>query len=37
VVTGLDGNPARVEHGGLVAGNPAMHAWLMQQIGEAKN
>ncbi|HEY4099864.1 MAG TPA: inositol monophosphatase family protein [Gemmatimonadales bacterium] len=35
VVTGVDGSPARVEHGGVVAGNPAMHAWLLEQISEA--
>jgi myo-inositol-1(or 4)-monophosphatase len=37
VVTDLDGKPAGVEHGGIVAGNPAMHAWLMQQLGETRD
>jgi myo-inositol-1(or 4)-monophosphatase len=32
VVTGLDGAPAGATHGGVVAGNPAMHEWLMAQI-----
>ena len=32
VVTDLDGAPARAQHGGVVAGNPVMHEWLMQQI-----
>jgi myo-inositol-1(or 4)-monophosphatase len=35
VVTNLQGDPARVEHGGIVAGNPAMHAWLMEKVREA--
>jgi myo-inositol-1(or 4)-monophosphatase len=33
VVTDLDGAPAQVGHGGVVAGNPAMHGWLMGEIG----
>lgn len=32
VVTDLKGAPARAEHGGVVAGNPRMHEWLMRQI-----
>lgn len=36
VVTDLDGNPARVVDGGVVAGNPAMHGWLMKQVGSKK-
>jgi len=32
IVTGLDGKPATVSHGGVVAGNPAMHGWLMGQV-----
>jgi myo-inositol-1(or 4)-monophosphatase len=31
-VTDLDGEPARVAHGPIVAGSPAMHAWLMEQL-----
>jgi len=34
VVTDLDGKPAPVEHGPIVAGNPTMHAWLLQQLRE---
>jgi myo-inositol-1(or 4)-monophosphatase len=30
VVTDLDGNPCPVAHTSVVAGNPAMHAWLMR-------
>ena len=32
VVTDLDGKPAPVASGPIVAGNPAMHAWLLQQL-----
>ncbi|MDE3128237.1 MAG: inositol monophosphatase [Gemmatimonadota bacterium] len=32
VVTGLDGRPAPVAHGPIVAGNPAVHAWLLDQL-----
>ena len=32
VVTDLRGEPARVAHGGLVAGNPVMHRWLFEQL-----
>jgi myo-inositol-1(or 4)-monophosphatase len=32
IVTDLDGNPATVQHTPIVAGNPAMHAWLMEQL-----
>jgi myo-inositol-1(or 4)-monophosphatase len=35
VVTDLAGAPPRVEHTGLVAGGPAMHAWLMDVIRNA--
>jgi myo-inositol-1(or 4)-monophosphatase len=34
VVTDLDGAPARVRHGPIVAGNPAMHAWMMERLRE---
>ncbi|HMC56957.1 MAG TPA: inositol monophosphatase family protein [Gemmatimonadaceae bacterium] len=32
IVTDLNGKPAPVEHGPIVAGNPAMHAWLLAQL-----
>jgi myo-inositol-1(or 4)-monophosphatase len=32
VVTNLDGTSATVSHGGIVAGNTAMHAWLTGQV-----
>ncbi len=32
VVTNLDGTPAGPRHGGIVAGNPRMHAWMLEQI-----
>lgn len=32
VVTDLDGNAAPVAHGPIVAGNPTMHAWLLDQL-----
>jgi myo-inositol-1(or 4)-monophosphatase len=35
VVTDLDGAPARPIGGALVAGNPAMHAWLLQTVRRA--
>ncbi|MEP6590364.1 MAG: inositol monophosphatase family protein [Gemmatimonadota bacterium] len=34
VVTDLAGNPAAAVHGPIVAGNPAMHAWLLKTIAE---
>lgn len=36
IVTGTGGTAARVAHSGIVAGNPAMHAWLLGivQAGE---
>ncbi|HVB30972.1 MAG TPA: inositol monophosphatase family protein [Gemmatimonadaceae bacterium] len=33
LATDLQGGPARIGHGPLVAGNPAMHAWLLRQLG----
>jgi len=36
VVTDLEGRPARPAFGGYVAGNPAMHDWLMQTLVEAE-
>jgi myo-inositol-1(or 4)-monophosphatase len=35
IVSDLDGQPARAVAGGLVAGNPAMHAWLLQTVRRA--
>ena len=35
VVTDLDGNPAEPTGGAYVAGNPAMHAWLLQTVKRA--
>ena len=34
-VTGLDGVPVPLDHGAIVAGNPAMHAWLLAEIRAA--
>ena len=35
IVTDLEGNPARPVGGAFVAGNPAMHAWLLQTVKRA--
>jgi myo-inositol-1(or 4)-monophosphatase len=35
IVTDLDGNGARLDSGAYVAGNPAMHAWLLQTVRRA--
>lgn len=35
VVTDLQGNPARPTHGPIVAGNPAMHEWLLRTLDDA--
>jgi myo-inositol-1(or 4)-monophosphatase len=32
LVTDLQGEPARIAHGPIVAGNPAMHAWLLERV-----
>ncbi len=32
VVTGLDGGGEVVRHGSIVAGNPAIHAWLLELL-----
>ncbi len=34
VVTDLDGAPAQVKHTPIVAGNPKMHAWLMEVMAQ---
>ena len=33
IVTHLDGSPAAAVQGAFVAGNPKMHAWLLEQLG----
>jgi myo-inositol-1(or 4)-monophosphatase len=35
IVTGLDGNAAGLQAESFVAGNPAMHAWLLQTVRRA--
>jgi myo-inositol-1(or 4)-monophosphatase len=35
IVTDLEGSPARPVGGAFVAGNPAMHAWLLQTVRRA--
>jgi myo-inositol-1(or 4)-monophosphatase len=35
IVTDLDGNPAQLTAGSFVAGNPAMHTWLLQTVRRA--
>jgi myo-inositol-1(or 4)-monophosphatase len=35
IVTDLEGNPAQPVAGAFVAGNPAMHAWLLQTVKRA--
>jgi myo-inositol-1(or 4)-monophosphatase len=35
IITDLEGNEARPVAGPLVAGNPAMHAWLLQTVKRA--
>lgn len=32
VVTDLEGKPAPIAHGPIVAGNPTMHTWLLRQL-----
>lgn len=32
IVTDFDGTPATVQHMPIIAGNPAMHGWLMEQL-----
>jgi len=32
VITDLAGAPARVQHGGVVAGNPALQPWLLERV-----
>jgi fructose-1,6-bisphosphatase/inositol monophosphatase family enzyme len=32
IVTDLTGSPDVVRHGSKVAGNPAIHAWLMEVL-----
>jgi myo-inositol-1(or 4)-monophosphatase len=35
LVTDLQGEPARVAHGPIVAGNPAMHRWMLEKLRAA--
>ena len=35
VITDLSGAPAQVAHGPVVAGNPYMHAWLLETLSRA--
>jgi myo-inositol-1(or 4)-monophosphatase len=35
IITDLEGNPAKAQEGAFVAGNPAMHAWLLQTVRRA--
>ena len=35
IVTDFDGRPAPIAHGPIAAGNPTMHAWLLEQLREA--
>jgi myo-inositol-1(or 4)-monophosphatase len=35
LVTDLSGKPCRVDHTGMVAGSPAMHAWLMEAVAQS--
>ena len=37
IVTDLEGRPAPVAHGPIVAGNPKMHAWLLDQLSNGGN
>ena len=37
VVTDLSGREVDIEHTGLVAGNPVIHAWLLQTLGSAEH
>jgi myo-inositol-1(or 4)-monophosphatase len=32
IVTDLAGAPAPIAHGPVIAGNPVMHAWLLQKV-----
>ena len=36
VVTDLSGRAVGIEHTGLVAGNPAIHGWLLRTLGAAE-
>jgi myo-inositol-1(or 4)-monophosphatase len=35
IVTDINGNPPTLAAGGFIAGNPAMHAWLLQTVKRA--
>ena len=36
-VTDLTGAPCRIEHTGMVAGNSAMHAWLLERVSTQRD
>ena len=36
-VTDFSGRDLGVEHGEIVAGNPVIHAWLLDQVGSGKS
>lgn len=36
IVSDLAGNKKRISHGAVVAGNPAMHPWLLEAVGAAE-
>jgi myo-inositol-1(or 4)-monophosphatase len=35
VITDIAGAPCKVEHTGIIAGNPAMHAWLLNELRQS--
>jgi len=35
IVTDINGGPAKIAHGGFLAGNPAMHAWMFDVLQDA--
>jgi myo-inositol-1(or 4)-monophosphatase len=37
IITDLSGSPAQPDHGAYVAGNPAIHPWLIETIQRATN
>jgi myo-inositol-1(or 4)-monophosphatase len=37
LITGIDGTPATIETAPIVAGNPTMHAWLLDVLRDADN
>lgn len=37
IVTDLEGVPAELRHGAILAGNPAMHAWMLEVLARAEH